>query len=187
MQAHRLAGGNQPCAGCKACLCGVDCAIALAARYKRAVRRTALEFGHDNLGTHTLKRLLAATFTLLALAACGQPVGDPSYEIIETSGGVVGRLVTLKTTPSLKSGSLADAAQHWQSLGWAKVASDPCKEIGWPAGSPIEAYQIKIGGYAPEKTPTRTLRICATQLSGPKRIAAIGLVVSSEQAQPIKP
>jgi hypothetical protein len=134
-----------------------------------------------------LKRFFTAPFILLSLAACGQPAGDPSYEIIEASGGVVGRLVTLKTTPSLKSGSLADAAQQWQSLGWEKMASDTCKEIGLPAGSPLEAYQIKINGYAPEKTPTRTVRICATQLSGPKRIAAIGLVVSSEQAQPIKP
>jgi hypothetical protein len=133
-----------------------------------------------------LKRVFTATFTLLALAACGQPVGDPSFEIIETSGGVVGRLVTLKTTPSLKSGSLAVATRQWQSLGWEKVASDTCKAIGLPAGSPIEAYQIKIDGYAPEKIPTRTLRLCATQLSGPKRVAAIGLVVSSEQAQPIR-
>jgi hypothetical protein len=134
-----------------------------------------------------LKRFFTATFFLLALAACGQPVGDPSHEIIETSGGVVGRLVTLKTTPSLKSGSLGDAAQQWQALGWKKVASDTCKEIGLPAGAPIEAYQININGYAPEKIPKRTLRLCATQLSGPKRIAAIGLVVFSAQAQPIKP
>ncbi len=134
-----------------------------------------------------MKRFFTPTFFLLALAACGQPVGDPSHEIIETSDGVVGRLVTLKTTPSLKSGSLADAAQLWQSLGWEKVASDTCKGIGLPAGSPIEAYQIKFDGYAPEKISRRTLRLCAIQLTDPKRIAAIGLVVSSEQAQPIKP
>jgi hypothetical protein len=130
---------------------------------------------------------LIATLTLLTLTACGAPAGDPSHEIIETSKGVVGRLVTLKTTPSLKSGSVVDAAREWQSTGWGKVDAERCKDVILPVGQPVEAYKIVIDGYAPDKIPTRHLRLCATRLSGPKAIAAIGYVVSTEVAQPIKP
>jgi hypothetical protein len=123
----------------------------------------------------------------LALTACGPPMGDPSHEIIETSKGVVGKLVSLKTTPSLKSGSLADASQAWQSSGWAKVNAERCKDVALPEAQPLEAYEIKITGYAPENMPTYNLRLCATQLTAPKRVVAIGFVVSSEKSPPFKP
>jgi hypothetical protein len=51
----------------------------------------------------------------------------------------------------------------------------------------LEAYEIKITGYAPENVPTYNLRLCATQLTAPKRVAATGFVVSSEKTPPIKP
>jgi hypothetical protein len=134
-----------------------------------------------------MNRATAALLLVLALAACGPPMGDPSHEIIETSKGVVGKLVPLKTSPSLKSGSLADAAMEWQSWGWKKVASETCKDIDLPEAQSLEAYEIKITGYAPENIPTYNLRLCATQLNGPKRVAAIGYVVSTEKAAMPKP
>jgi hypothetical protein len=134
-----------------------------------------------------MNRATSALLLALALAACGPPVGDPSHEIIETSKGVVGKLVSLKTTPSLKSGSLADAARDWQSSGWAKVNAERCKDVAVPEAQPLEAYEIKITGYAPENMPTYNLRLCATQLTAPKRVVAIGFVVSSEKSPPFKP
>jgi hypothetical protein len=134
-----------------------------------------------------MKRALLIILNVLALTACGAPADDPGGEIIETSKGVVGKLVTVKSTPSLKSGSLAEAAQRWQTNGWKRVRSDSCKDIALLEGQAVEAYEIKFEGYAAEKIPTRRLRLCAAQLDAPKRIAAIGLIVSSEQAQPIKP
>jgi hypothetical protein len=134
-----------------------------------------------------MNRATAALLLGLALAACGPPMGDPSHEIIETSKGVVGKLVSLKTSPSLKSGSLADAAREWQSWGWKKVASETCKDIDLPEAQSLEAYEIKITGYAPENIPTYNLRLCATQLTASKRVAAIGFVVSTEKTPPFKP
>jgi hypothetical protein len=134
-----------------------------------------------------LKPAAVAIFLALTLAACGPPMGDPSHEIIEASKGVVGKLVPLKTSPSLKSGSLADAARDWQSTGWKKVTSETCKDIDLPEAQSLEAYEIKITGYAPDNIPTYNLRLCATQLNGPKRIAATGYVVSTEKAAMPKP
>jgi hypothetical protein len=111
------------------------------------------------IGYHSMKR---ATVSLLALTACGAPLGDPSHEIIETSKGVVENMVTLKTTPSIKSGSLADAARDWQSFGWAKVNATSCKKKVLLDNQSIEAYDIKITGYAPDNVPTYHLRLCAS-------------------------
>jgi hypothetical protein len=137
--------------------------------------------------THASKRVAMkpASFALflgLALSACGPPVGEPSHEIIETSEGVVGKLVSLKTSPGLKSGSLVDAGQAWQSSGWAKVNAERCKDAELPQEQSLEGYEIQIIGYAPDNIPTYNLRLCATQLTAPKRVGAIGFVVSTQKA-----
>lgn len=126
-------------------------------------------------------------FSPLALVACGAPLGDPSHEIIETSKGVVAKMVTLKTTPSIKSRSLADAGRDWQSFGWAKVNSASCKAIALLENQSIETFEIQITGYAPDNIPTYNLRLCASQLTNPKRIVAIGYVVSRTKAELPKP
>ena len=133
-----------------------------------------------------MKSTIFTTLALIALTACGQPMGDPSSEIMETSKGVVGKMVTLKTTPSLKSGSLIDAAREWRAMGWSKVVADACKDVDLPFGQPIEAYEVLLPGVASQNVPTYNLRICATQLSNPKAISAIGYVVSTQKAEQIK-
>lgn len=126
-------------------------------------------------------------FALLALAACGPPAGDPSHEILEASKGRIGVMVKLKSTPSLKNGSLSDAAQVWQSLGWQKIAAEVCKGEAKQGEQMMEAYERVVDGYAPEKIPTCIVRICVSQLSHSKRIAALGYVLSARVAQPPKP
>lgn len=128
-----------------------------------------------------------ACICAVTLPACQAAIGDPAAEILEKSGGVIGRIVTLKTTPSLKRGSLEDAARDWQAIGWKKVNPQRCKDVALPTASAVEAYEIAIIGYAPENLPTRHLRLCAAQLFAPKVIAAVGFVVSTQKAETSKP
>jgi hypothetical protein len=46
---------------------------------------------------------------------------------------------------------------------------------------------LLVLGVVDKNIPTVDLRICATQLANPKRIVAIGYVVSSQKAEPFKP
>jgi hypothetical protein len=132
-----------------------------------------------------MKRILAAA--LLTLAACGPPSPpDVLDEIIEGSGRVVGKVVTLKTSPSLKLTSLDDAARTWVEWGWRKGDDGACKGSALPQGSVARAYEITLIGVLEEKTPTVDLRLCATQIANPKNIAAIGYVVASRPGESIK-
>jgi hypothetical protein len=132
-----------------------------------------------------MKRILAAA--LLTLTACGSPSPpDVLDEIIEGSGRVVGKVVTLKTSPSLKLTSLDDTARTWAERGWRKGNDSECKGSALPQGGVARAYEITVFGVLEEKTPTLDLRLCAAQLSNPKRIAAIGYVVASRPGESIK-
>ncbi len=134
-----------------------------------------------------MKCSITCTLALLALSACGQPAGDPSHEILATSKLTIGAIVELQTSPSLKSGSLADAAREWQNAGWHGVDPSACMGKMKTAGGPVSAYEYRVIGYEPDKIPTYNLRICAVQENSPKRVAAIGYVVSSEAATVVKP
>jgi hypothetical protein len=45
----------------------------------------------------------------LALIACGAPADDIVLKIVGTGSPVIGKVVALKTSSSLKSGSITDA------------------------------------------------------------------------------
>jgi hypothetical protein len=133
-----------------------------------------------------LKRI--AALALLALSACGAPTGtDVASEIMDASKGVIGKQVPLKTSASLKSNSLADASRFWSDLGWQKVSSDVCKGVAPSDWENVEVFEFLGANVEPKQDQSHNLRICATQLTNPKRIAAIGLVVSSQKVEPYKP
>jgi hypothetical protein len=135
-----------------------------------------------------MKRRLA--FTFLALTACAAPVSnDVALEIMDASSGNSGEKVALKTSASLKSGSLSDASELWLGFGWQKVNSGICKDV-----APSDWRDVRAFDYTFFVSETKSnlfyaynLRICATQLSNPKRIAAIGFVESSQKMEPLKP
>ena len=133
-------------------------------------------------------RFIALTF--LMLAACGPPVGDPSQEIMENSNGVVGKAVPLKTSPSLKSGSLVDASQAWLGSGWKEIDAAFCKSMMANELTPISAFELDDYSVVSKDQKTYqayTFRICALQLENPKTISALGFVASATKPTPIKP
>jgi hypothetical protein len=133
-----------------------------------------------------MKRI--AALALFALTACGPPAGtDFASEIMGSSKGVVGKQVPLKTSASLKSNSLADASRLWSDLGWQKVSSEVCKSVSPSDWVNVEAFDFQGVVPEPKQDQSYSLRICATQLADPKRIAAIGFVVSSQKIEPYKP
>jgi hypothetical protein len=133
-----------------------------------------------------MKRIIP--LALMALAACGPPTpADVDIEIMESSAGVVGKIVLLKTSPSLKQTSLDDAAKIWETAGWRKGKSEDCKDAPLPQNTLPRAFEFGLLGVVDKNIPTVDLRLCATQLANPKRIAAIGYIVSSHKAAPYKP
>jgi hypothetical protein len=133
-----------------------------------------------------MKRI--AALALLALSACGPPAGtDVASEIMDASKGVVGKQVPLKTSASLKSNSLPDASRLWSDLRWQKVSADVCKGVALSDWENVEAFDFQGAIVEPKQDQSYSLRICATQLADPKRIAAIGFVVSSQKIEPYKP
>jgi hypothetical protein len=133
-----------------------------------------------------MKRIVAVA--LLALSACGPPAGtDVASEIMDASKGVIGKQITLKTSASLKSNSLADVSRLWSDLGWQKVSADVCKGIAPSDWENVEAFDFQGVIPEPKQDQSYNLRICATELASPKRIVAIGFVVSSQKTKPYKP
>ena len=133
-----------------------------------------------------LKHLLLTCLT--ALAACGAPGDlDVGLEIVTTSEKVIGKPVFLKKSDSLKSGSLSDAAQLWTAFAWTPVDAEACKAKVPSEWATILAFEDNYFDFDPKGDQIYKLRLCATQLNNPKRIGAIGYIVSSTKAAPPKP
>jgi hypothetical protein len=133
-----------------------------------------------------MKHLIVVCVALV-VQACGVPSTDPGAEILDQSKGVVGKIVTLKTSPTLKSGSLSQAISEWKAMGWTQSDLGPCKALGLPIGVDEIALEKTIEGYAPENLPSYRLRLCASQVYSPKSIAVVGYVVSTHKTFAPKP
>ena len=127
-------------------------------------------------------------FTLLVLTACGTPASnDVVLEIMDAAKETVGKPVALKTSASLKSASLDDASRVWFVYGWQEANGALCKGKA-PSDWPDVAAFDYVGAMTDLKqNKAYNLRICATQLTNPKRIGAIGFIVSSQKIEPIVP
>jgi hypothetical protein len=133
-----------------------------------------------------MKRFITISF--LALAACGTPASnDVLYEITDASNGIVAKTVVLKTSASLKSGSLSDASELWLGNSFRKTEGHRCKDVAPSDWRDVVAFDIEGAIVEAKANKSYNLRICATQLSNPKRIGAIGFVVSSQKLEPMKP
>jgi uncharacterized membrane protein len=125
---------------------------------------------------------------LLALTACGAPAStDIALEILERGDAAIGNGVVLKTSPSLKSGSLHQASEIWLRDGWVRVDSNECKSIVPKNWESSVAFTFTIAITDKEGTLLYTSLLCATQFDNPKRIAAIGVAKTPRKADPIKP
>ena len=132
--------------------------------------------------------LSIAIFFVLALVSCTAPITeDVAGEIVATAKTVIGKPVLLKTSLSLKAGSLSDAADIWVNSGWAAVDAVVCKDAAPLEWGKVDAFELRDTNFDLKTGQLYTLRICATQLSNPKRVAAIGVIVSSQKSEPYKP
>jgi hypothetical protein len=124
---------------------------------------------------------------LMTVSACGAPADDIAQEIIAPRSPVTGKVVALKTSLSLKSGSLTDASQIWLVGGWTRGDAALCKPYAPEGWQTTEAYTRELYYLEKEKEQVYDLLLCASQLSDPKRIGAIGVVTASRKPDPIKP
>jgi hypothetical protein len=134
-----------------------------------------------------MKAKLALAIALLALSGCGTPAGDIVAEIMDAGRPVIGKQIILKTSPSLKSGSLGDASEIWFASGWKQGQPALCKEIAPQEWTKAEAFTTEYWYSDKSKDQIYDILLCATQLNDPKRVGAIGVVTASRKPEPIKP
>jgi hypothetical protein len=123
----------------------------------------------------------------LGLTACGAPSDDIVLEIAGTRSPVIGKVVVLKTSSSLKSGSLAHASEIWVGGGWSRADAALCKPYAPADWQNTQAFTREFWLSDKDKNQIYNILLCASQLDNPKRIGAIGVVTASRKPEPIKP